>query len=261
MTTTQQQQQTPPPDSEREKSQEGRQPPEQQWRGVFEDDPDREVSRATSIRLKEDSRKLLGELLRPYQKLIWLLVVIVIVENGARLAVPYLVHLGIADRHTLDAIFADDDEVQAHAESLLPAAGIELWLRHLAGHSWRQPDPPAYRQSVFWKCLPPLTTHAGSCSLSLAPTVQAYEVHHQLILIERRTDRVLKLDARTHLFLRLVAHEQTIAHALTAFVDALGEPVDEEIWRAALRDLSGQGWIRLFPGGEEARTEKEAKHV
>src|SRR3954462_6365981 len=70
-------------------------PEEQSWRGVFEEDPDREISRATSIRLKEDSRKLLGELLRPYQKLIWLLIVIVIVENGARLAVPYLVHLGI----------------------------------------------------------------------------------------------------------------------------------------------------------------------
>ena len=53
------------------------------------------MSRATTVRLKEDSRKLLGELLRPYHKLIWLLVVIVIVENGARLAVPYLVHLGI----------------------------------------------------------------------------------------------------------------------------------------------------------------------
>jgi len=47
------------------------------------------------VRLKEQSRKLLGELLRPYKKMIWLLVVIVVVENAARLSVPYLVHLGI----------------------------------------------------------------------------------------------------------------------------------------------------------------------
>ena len=87
MTTTQQ---TPPKDaSEEEKS------AEESWRGYFEDEGDRELSRATTIRLKEDSRKLLGELLRPYHKLIWILVVIVIVENGARLAVPYLVHIGI----------------------------------------------------------------------------------------------------------------------------------------------------------------------
>ncbi|WP_433167276.1 ABC transporter ATP-binding protein [Kribbella sp. CA-247076] len=86
MTTTQQ---TPPEPEAEEKS------AEQSWRGYFEDEGDRELSRATTIRLKEDSRKLLGELLRPYHKLIWILVVIVIVENGARLAVPYLVHLGI----------------------------------------------------------------------------------------------------------------------------------------------------------------------
>jgi len=87
MTTTQQ---TPPKDvPEEEKS------PEETWRGYFDDEGDRELSRATTIRLKEDSRKLLGELLRPYHKLIWILVVIVVVENGARLAVPYLVHLGI----------------------------------------------------------------------------------------------------------------------------------------------------------------------
>ncbi|MEV0284513.1 ABC transporter ATP-binding protein [Kribbella sp. NPDC050820] len=87
MTTTQQ---TPPEsDAEEEKS------AEQSWRGYFEDEGDRELSRATTIRLKEDSRKLLGELLRPYSKMIWLLVVIVVVENAARLAVPYLVHLGI----------------------------------------------------------------------------------------------------------------------------------------------------------------------
>lgn len=87
MTTTQQ---TPPP--EETKDDESQQ---DTWRGQFDEDPDRELSRATTVRLKEDSRKLLGELLRPHAKLIWLLVVIVVVENGARLAVPYLVHLGI----------------------------------------------------------------------------------------------------------------------------------------------------------------------
>jgi ABC-type multidrug transport system fused ATPase/permease subunit len=92
VTTTQQ---TPPQASEPDKERDQKAAEEQSWRGLFEEDPDREISRATTIRLKEDSRKLLGELLRPYQKLIWLLVVIVIVENAARLAVPYLVHLGI----------------------------------------------------------------------------------------------------------------------------------------------------------------------
>ena len=68
--------------------------PEESWRGYAEENGD-ELTRATTLRLKEQSRKLLGELLRPYQKMLWLLVAIVVIENAARLAVPYLVHLGI----------------------------------------------------------------------------------------------------------------------------------------------------------------------
>jgi ABC-type multidrug transport system fused ATPase/permease subunit len=68
--------------------------PEESWRGYAEENGD-ELTRATTLRLKEQSRKLLGELLRPYQKMLWVLVAIVVIENAARLAVPYLVHLGI----------------------------------------------------------------------------------------------------------------------------------------------------------------------
>ncbi|WP_328995891.1 ABC transporter ATP-binding protein/permease [Kribbella sp. NBC_01245] len=67
---------------------------EQAWRGYAEENGD-DLPQAASLVLKEQSRKLLGELLRPYKKLIWLLVLIVVIENAARLAVPYLVHLGI----------------------------------------------------------------------------------------------------------------------------------------------------------------------
>lgn len=85
MTTTQQ---TPQPQPSEQPG------AEESWRGYAED-PDGELSKATTVRLKVQSRKLLGELLRPYKKMIWLLVGIVVVENAARLAVPYLVHLGI----------------------------------------------------------------------------------------------------------------------------------------------------------------------
>ncbi|WP_405057150.1 ABC transporter ATP-binding protein/permease [Kribbella sp. NBC_01505] len=88
MTTTEQQ--TPPAEEQNEQDK-----PQQSWRGVYEDEGTKELSKATTVRLKEDSRKLLGELLRPYKKLIWVLVAIVVIENAARLAVPYLVHLGI----------------------------------------------------------------------------------------------------------------------------------------------------------------------
>ncbi|TCC55238.1 ABC transporter ATP-binding protein [Kribbella pittospori] len=123
MTTTQQ---TPPPEETKDdKSQ------QDTWRGQFDEDPDRELSRATTVRLKEDSRKLLGELLRPHAKLIWLLVVIVVVENGARLAVPYLVHLGIDNG--IPPILAGEgaQELITVVSLVLVMALLQAWTRQL----------------------------------------------------------------------------------------------------------------------------------
>jgi ATP-binding cassette, subfamily B, bacterial len=68
---------------------------EDAWRGVAPKGTEDVVPDKASVVLREQSRRLLGELLRPHRRAIWLLVVIVVVENAARLAVPYLVHLGI----------------------------------------------------------------------------------------------------------------------------------------------------------------------
>jgi len=126
MTTTTEQQTGPEAEVKDETT-----PEEQSWRGVFEEDPDREISRATSIRLKEDSRKLLGQLLRPYQKLIWLLIMIVIVENGARLAVPYLVHLGIDNG--IPPILAGEGSRQlvTIVIAVLAMALLQAWARQV----------------------------------------------------------------------------------------------------------------------------------
>ncbi|MGW5359518.1 ABC transporter ATP-binding protein [Actinopolymorpha pittospori] len=67
---------------------------EKGWRGVAAEQQD-DISGQASVFLRERSRKLLGELLRPYRKLIAILVVVVVLENAARLAIPYLVKVGI----------------------------------------------------------------------------------------------------------------------------------------------------------------------
>ena len=70
--------------------------PEQAWRGVAADNiAGDELSDATSARLATRSRRLLKDLLSPYSKAIKWLVVIVVVENAARLSIPYLVKVGI----------------------------------------------------------------------------------------------------------------------------------------------------------------------
>ena len=64
------------------------------WRGVAAEQQD-EITEKASLFLRDRSRKLLGDLLRPHRKLLVWLIAIVIAENAARLAIPYLIKVGI----------------------------------------------------------------------------------------------------------------------------------------------------------------------
>ncbi|MGP3913086.1 ABC transporter ATP-binding protein [Nonomuraea sp. 10N515B] len=64
------------------------------WRGVASEEQD-ELSEKVSILLRARSRRLLGDLLKPYRKQIALLVAIIVVSNAAGLAIPFLVSVGI----------------------------------------------------------------------------------------------------------------------------------------------------------------------
>jgi len=70
-------------------------PTKQNWRGVAADNLGEELTQETSARLATRSRRLLGNLLHPYRTAIKWLIVIVVVENAARLSIPYLVKVGI----------------------------------------------------------------------------------------------------------------------------------------------------------------------
>ncbi len=64
------------------------------WRGVAGESMD-EVSVKASLILRDRSRRLLGSLLRPHKKALQILLAVVLIENAARLAIPYLVKEGI----------------------------------------------------------------------------------------------------------------------------------------------------------------------
>ncbi len=85
------------------------------WRGVAAEHED-EIPGKVTLRLQERSRRLLKQLLRPHRKLLGFLMVAVLIENAARLSVPYLVKEGIDsgippilesnDKTTLEVIVA-----------------------------------------------------------------------------------------------------------------------------------------------------------
>ncbi|MFI6496297.1 ABC transporter ATP-binding protein [Nonomuraea typhae] len=64
------------------------------WRGVASEEQD-DLDEKVSVLLRERSRRLLGDLLRPHRKQIAALTAIIIVSNLAGLAIPYLVKVGI----------------------------------------------------------------------------------------------------------------------------------------------------------------------
>ncbi|MFI6386511.1 ABC transporter ATP-binding protein [Nonomuraea sp. NPDC050547] len=68
--------------------------PAKAWRGVASEEQD-ELDDKVSVLLRERSRKLLGDLLKPHKKQIAALTAIIVVSNLAGLAIPYLVKVGI----------------------------------------------------------------------------------------------------------------------------------------------------------------------
>ena len=66
----------------------------EEWRGVSAEGND-DVSSRGSVLLRRRSRALLADLLRPYARFVWLLVAVVVVENAARLSIPWMVRRGI----------------------------------------------------------------------------------------------------------------------------------------------------------------------
>jgi ATP-binding cassette subfamily B protein len=78
----------------------------QEWRGVAAEEAD-ELTAESTIRLRTRSRRLLHVLLRPHRKLIGWAVALLLLQNAAGLAGPYLVMVGI-DRG-IPPVVADGD--------------------------------------------------------------------------------------------------------------------------------------------------------
>ena len=69
-------------------------PADQDWRGVAAEDVE-ELPERVGIMLRARSRRLLRTLLRPHRRALWTMLVVILVQNAATMAGPWLVGVGI----------------------------------------------------------------------------------------------------------------------------------------------------------------------
>jgi ATP-binding cassette subfamily B protein len=102
---------------------------QQAWRGVAAEDTD-ELPEAAGIALRARSRRLLGELLAPHKRALWGLLLVILVQNLAFLAGPFLIGLGI-DVAVPALVDGDPGPLVWIAAAMLAAAVLETALRYL----------------------------------------------------------------------------------------------------------------------------------
>src|ERR1700712_4684990 len=98
------------------------------WRGVAGEDTD-EVTASASSFLRGRSRRLLGDLLRPHRRALWLLLATITVQNLAWLAGPLLIGVGID--HAVPALLHHDPwPLVWTTGAMVGAAALDTALRY-----------------------------------------------------------------------------------------------------------------------------------
>ncbi|WP_040337393.1 ABC transporter ATP-binding protein [Candidatus Blastococcus massiliensis] len=101
--------------------------PDQSWRGVATEDSD-DLPTGAGIFLRDRSRRLLGELLRPHRRALWWLLATIVVQNAAWLAGPLLIGVGI-DVAVPALMDGDPWPLVWISTAMLAAAGLDTALR------------------------------------------------------------------------------------------------------------------------------------
>ncbi len=102
--------------------------PAASWRGVATEG-DEDLSLSAGVFLQQRSRRLLGELLRPHRRALWLLLALITVQNAAWLAGPFLIGVGI-DVAVPALVDGDPWPLVGVTAAMVAAACLDGVLRH-----------------------------------------------------------------------------------------------------------------------------------
>ena len=99
------------------------------WRGVATESDDALTASASTF-LRGRSRQLLGELVRPHRRSLWWLLAVIVVQNLAWLAGPFLIGVGI-DSAVPALLDGDPGPLVWTTVALVAAAGVDTGFRYL----------------------------------------------------------------------------------------------------------------------------------
>jgi hypothetical protein len=159
-----------------------------------------------------------------------------------------LTQWGIIDTQRIQAIIANPVQLQHHSRSLLRAAGVEMWLRTLAGQS---------TQKATLKSHTPLVSHSAlakrcegrSGVAQLKEETVAYEINKQIVLFNHRNLDVSRLNGTGTFIWQTLMQETTWLGVINAIhqssLHADTFEATKKLVHTFVQSLVDEGWILL----------------
>ncbi|MBV9690129.1 MAG: hypothetical protein JO202_10530 [Ktedonobacteraceae bacterium] len=158
-----------------------------------------------------------------------------------------LAQLGVINPEAITQILAEPAELQRHSGSLIPAAAVELWLRHLSNMPLLSVPVPSPHAVVLPEAF--LNRQYQQTGVAKPATnIVTKEIGGAMILLNSHSQEVIQLsrDASTLLvlFFTTSSWEEVLTIARQLWQDTTSDQIQKQTQTLVLQLTEG-GWIRL----------------
>ena len=160
-----------------------------------------------------------------------------------------LAQLGVIDLSRMASILTDTTVLMEHCGSLVSAAAVELWLRHMAGVPLDFSKTASSGRRRSWSPSVDRKVKHRNGMLTFPATILAKEINGFLVLINQTTQDVIELSQEASLLLTLLQSAPSWSAALIELRhqwedEQEGETeIDEQGIREFVSALQQDGWI------------------